>query len=97
MSDLAPIHRLHSLPETDEFNTLGIPKHIDETASIMEAWILDHQLQEIRNYTFAIAQGSANIFTGLIAIKLGSKKYRKARFGTNCSLNFGEKVMLQNP
>lgn len=78
MSDLAPIHRLHSLPETDEFNTLGIPKHIDETASIMEAWILDHQLQEIRNYTFAIAQGSANIFTGLIAIKLGSKKYRKA-------------------
>ena len=27
--DLEPIHELHSFPETDEFNTLGIPKNIN--------------------------------------------------------------------
>ena len=30
ISDLDSIHQLHSLPETDEFNALGIPKNIDE-------------------------------------------------------------------
>ena len=29
--DLNYIHELHSLKETDEFNTLGIPADIDET------------------------------------------------------------------
>lgn len=31
MSDLASVHALHALPETDEFNTLGIPKNLEET------------------------------------------------------------------
>lgn len=29
--DLQAVHDLHSLPEVDEFNTLGIPETIDET------------------------------------------------------------------
>ncbi|WP_313779661.1 hypothetical protein [Flagellimonas onchidii] len=35
LDDLENIHELHSLPETDKFNTLGIPKNIDETKNII--------------------------------------------------------------
>lgn len=75
--DLIAVHILHSLPETDEFNTLGIPKSIDETKSVIEAWVNDNQQQEIKNYTFSIEQKTNSHFLGLIALKLGNPKYRK--------------------
>nr|WP_319571825.1 hypothetical protein [uncultured Draconibacterium sp.] len=31
MDDLISLHRLHSIPEVDEFNTLGIPESIKDT------------------------------------------------------------------
>ena len=76
-SDLESIHQLHSLPETDEFNTLGIPKNINETKSIIEPWILENQSIEIKNYTFAIEQKKDNQFIGLFGFKLSDKKYNK--------------------
>jgi ribosomal-protein-alanine N-acetyltransferase len=36
-SDLILVHHLHSLPETDEFNTLGIPKNREETKALLDA------------------------------------------------------------
>ncbi|MFT4565915.1 MAG: ribosomal-protein-alanine N-acetyltransferase [Saprospiraceae bacterium] len=39
LSDFDFIHKLHCLPETDEFNTLGIPNNIEETKAIIEPWI----------------------------------------------------------
>lgn len=53
ISDLNSIHNLHSLPETDEFNALGIPKNIDETKLIIEPWIAENNASETKNYTFA--------------------------------------------
>lgn len=76
-SDLDSIHKLHSLPETDEFNALGIPKNIEETKSIIEPWITENELSKIKNYTFAIENKSAKEFIGLIGLKLGNKKYRR--------------------
>ena len=35
LSDLEAINNLHSLPEVDEFNTLGIPESIAETRSVI--------------------------------------------------------------
>lgn len=48
--DIENIHRLHSLAETDEFNTLGIPKDLQETRKIVESWILENN----KRHTFAI-------------------------------------------
>ncbi len=76
--DLDDIHELHSLPETDEFNTLGIPLSKLETEKIIEPWIADNKASDIVNYTFAIKQSSDDKFTGLIALKRGNKKYKKA-------------------
>lgn len=33
--DLEMIHHLHSTPEVDEFNTLGIPENLDETRNLI--------------------------------------------------------------
>jgi [ribosomal protein S5]-alanine N-acetyltransferase len=74
-SDLGAIHNLHSKPETDEFNALGIPQNIDETKSIIQPWVKDNQLTEIKNYTFAIENKSNGNFIGLFGLKLGKDKY----------------------
>jgi len=47
LSDLNSIHKLHSLPETDEYNTLGIPKSVEETKSIIEPWITENEKENI--------------------------------------------------
>ena len=77
LSDLETIHDLHSLPETDEFNALGIPKNIDETRLIIEPWISENKMKEIKNYTFAIENKSDGKFIGLFGLKLGNKKYKR--------------------
>src|SRR5690606_16863154 len=76
LSDLNSIHQLHSLPETDEFNALGIPKDIEETKNIIEAWIAENKLDKIKNYTFAI-ENKIGDFIGLFGLKLGNQKYKR--------------------
>jgi len=78
ISDLRAVHNLHSLPETDEFNTLGIPKSIAETKSVIELWHLENQRSAINNYTFVIEKNDTNQFVGLIALKLRNRKFRCA-------------------
>ena len=78
ISDLDAIHKLHSLPETDEFNTLGIPENIEETKAVIVPWIAENELSQIKNYTFSIEHKSSGDFMGLFGLKLGSAKYRRA-------------------
>ena len=73
-NDIENIHRLHSLAETDEFNTLGIPKDITETRKIVESWMLENT----KRHTFAIELKRENEFIGLIGINLGKEKYKNA-------------------
>lgn len=69
-SDLNSIHTLHSLPETDEFNTLGIPSSIEETKSVIKPWVLENESTNTRIYTFAIENKIDNDFIGLFGLKL---------------------------
>ncbi len=77
LSDLDSIHKLHSLPETDEYNALGIPDNVMETQSIIEPWIAENKSSKIRNYTFAIENRLNSEFIGLIGLKLGNEKYKR--------------------
>jgi len=76
-TDLASIHALHSLPETDEFNTLGIPANIEETKAVIAPWIAEHELDKIKNYTFIIEKANNEEFIGLFGFKIGSEKFRR--------------------
>jgi RimJ/RimL family protein N-acetyltransferase len=91
LSDLNAIHKLHILPETDKYNTLGIPKNREETKSIIKPWIEDNFLSEIKNYTFAIVQRETDEFIGLFGLKLGSEKYKRAEVWYKIHRNFWNK------
>ena len=76
LQDLPFIHLLHSLPETDEFNTQGIPTNPEETQSIVEQWIREHEKNPIMKYSFSIVLKQSNELIGLVSLRLGPAKYK---------------------
>ena len=79
IKDLTNIHQLHSLPETDEFNTLGIPENLDKTESIIKEWIENNNNGKNKNYTFRIELLESKDFIGLISLNLGNSKFKIAK------------------
>lgn len=74
-SDLQAIHELHSYPETDQYNTLGIPKDINETKVILRNWITLMRTNYTTNHIFTIEFLNGD-FIGLIALNKGSSKQK---------------------
>ncbi len=77
-ADIDNVHKLHSLPETDEFNTLGIPENIQATENILNEWLIIQKQEPRNSYIFGIDKNDNNEFIGLIAINLGKVNYRTA-------------------
>jgi RimJ/RimL family protein N-acetyltransferase len=77
-SDLSNIHELHSLPETDEFNTLGIPGSIQETEKILNDWIAGQNAEPPTSYIFCLDLADSNQFIGIIALNIGKPNYKTA-------------------
>jgi len=76
--DLADTHKLLSLPETDRYNALGIPKYQKDTAAHLNKWIQEMKEKEVSNYTLAIRLQSDNAYLGLLGIKVAPAKFQKA-------------------
>jgi RimJ/RimL family protein N-acetyltransferase len=105
LTDLKAIHNLHTLPETDEFNALGIPENIEVTEQVILPWIAENKLETVKNYTFAIESKNDKTFIGLFGFKIGNEKYKRGEvwfklhvnhwnkgYGTECLkaiLNYG--------
>jgi len=87
-SDLEQIHALHSLPETDAYNTLGIPKDIKDTKSVIDPWLAAHQEEFISNYTFAITFSDTHEFLGLFGMKLWAQKHSRAEIWYKIHSNY---------
>ena len=77
-ADIDNVHALHSLPETDEFNTLGIPETIQTTEKILTDWISLQKQEPRSSYIFSIDKTDDNSFVGVIAINLGKINYKTA-------------------
>lgn len=75
-SDIENIHKLQSIPEVDEYNTLGIPKDLSETKSVMSSSFEDLKQEKITRYTFIVELKNTQDFIGLIALNLGNPKYK---------------------
>lgn len=88
IKDLEDIHLLHSLPETDQFNTLGIPKNLNETETIIKEWIENNNNGKNRNYTFKIELLESKDFIGLISLNLGKPKFKIAEVWYKLHANF---------
>jgi len=76
MSDLEDIHRLHSIPEVDEFNTLGIPKTLEETEKLIKPIILSRFKNPRGSYTWKICLKDSNHFIGLAGFTLSNDKFK---------------------
>jgi len=75
-SDLEDIHRLHSFPEVDEFNTLGIPKDIKETREVIRPLIEGQNELPRKSFTWKITLGASGEFIGLAGMRLSCDKFR---------------------
>ncbi len=76
-SDLNNIHDLHSLPETDQYNTLGIPVSIEETQTLLDEWLSKQNEFPCKQYVFCIEKNRTD-FIGLVGIKMGKPGYSSA-------------------
>ncbi len=75
-NDLEDIHNLHSFPEVDEFNTLGIPKNIDETREIIRPVIESGNDPLRKSYAWKIVLKETGTFTGMAGLTLSNDKFR---------------------
>lgn len=74
--DLKNIHKLHTVPAVDEFNTLGIPGTIEDTRIIVKSMV-DAKSQTPRNsYTWKIILKKNREFIGLAGLILSNDKFR---------------------
>lgn len=78
MKDIHNIHQLLSLPETDEYNTLGIPETIQVTEKLLSEWVNDQNQQPRNTYVFGIDLKEDEKFIGLIALTLGKIYFQTA-------------------
>jgi [ribosomal protein S5]-alanine N-acetyltransferase len=76
-ADLNNIHHLHSLPETDRYNTMGIPESIEVTQAYLDQWILSHEQVPQEKYVF-VSENFEQEFIGMIGINIGKPRYRIA-------------------
>lgn len=74
--DAEQVHAIHSIPEVDEFNTLGLPKDLEETKNLIQPAIED-QLNDIRKqFAWIIKLKSSNEIVGLCGMFLTADKFK---------------------
>ncbi|MEZ5071679.1 MAG: GNAT family N-acetyltransferase [Bacteroidales bacterium] len=75
LSDLDPIHGLHSIPEVDRFNTLGIPGSKQESMDILQSQI-DRSFDHPRlHHQWTLKERSSGDFLGLCGLNLSGDKF----------------------
>ena len=78
LADLGAVHHLHSLPEVDEFNTLGIPDTLVTTEYLLTDWLTKPYVTPRTSYVFAAQLAPSQEFVGLIALNLGKANFKNA-------------------
>ncbi len=74
--DVEDIHKLHSVPEVDEFNTLGIPADIEETKEIIRP-VIENQDAEIQKlYMWKVIELYSGSFIGVAGLTLSANKFK---------------------
>lgn len=74
--DLENIHHLHSFPEVDEFNTLGLPRDINETKELIRPAIENKGEDLQKSYTWRISLKESGTFIGLAGLSLSCDKFK---------------------
>src|SRR5665811_381653 len=78
--DLNFVHDFHSVPEVDEFNTLGIPKDLHETRSVLKSSIEDQQKSKRSQFCWKIVVIETNETIGLAGMFLSNDRFKMGEF-----------------
>lgn len=76
--DLDAMHELNSLPETDEYNTLGIPESVEATRAIMENRIAKNKELPRICYVMSLFLKDTDTFIGMIGLNLAEVQKSRA-------------------
>lgn len=76
-SDLGFIHSLHSIPEVQEYATLGIPKSISDSKNYLEKYIEQQTQAERNEYGFCVCLPNHKRI-GLIGLTSNLNKFQNA-------------------
>ena len=75
-NNLEQIHHLQSLPEIDRFNTLGIPKSIEDTKNVMRPYIDDQDNIARKQFCWKISLTLNDTFIGIAGMILTADRFR---------------------
>lgn len=90
-SDLEAMHQLHSIPEVDQYNTLGIPKDLKQSQDILAPLLEGWRRDEIEKYTFVIELLENDAFVGMTALNLRIGKYNSGEIWYKLNPSFWNK------
>ena len=76
--DLYDIHVLHSTPEVDEFNTLGIPRDIQETRNFLNTILNDQKAPERKHLCWVVRTIYDNKFIGIAGLVFSAPRFKMA-------------------
>lgn len=76
--DLDCIHALHSIPETDRYNTLGIPQSLQQTETLLTEWLAEQNKMPRSFSRFSIFLKDTGTFIGLTGLNIRPPKYRSS-------------------
>ena len=83
--DIDILFKLNSIPEIDEFNTLGIPKDIEITKKIYQP-VLEDQKSEIRKlFCWLIIKKTGKEVIGVAGLKSSNDRFRMGEIYYNLS------------
>ena len=76
LEDLENVHQLNSIPEVDEFNTLGIPKTTEDTKKILIPLIEAQDKVPRNSYMWKITLKETKEFIGVAGFSLSNDKFK---------------------
>ncbi|WP_303920100.1 GNAT family N-acetyltransferase [Draconibacterium sediminis] len=74
--DLEKLHRLHSMPEVDEFNTLGIPQSIKNTEQFLQQQLEAKSNTPRNSYMWKIVLKDSGAFIGVAGFSLSNNRFK---------------------
>lgn len=77
-ADLHDVHALNILPETDRYNTAGIPESTEATVRVIDGWCTLMNTDPQATYVFCLESADTKQFIGMIGLKMGKPNYRNA-------------------
>lgn len=76
--DLSFIHALNSIPEVDQYNTLGIPESMDVTEQYTADIILAQKVKPRIRYIYIMEDNTTQQALGMFGLTIGKPHYRNA-------------------